>query len=180
MFNYSGFLLVRVNSFHYTEIYLKGYRDTHPINVLLMFQLSLCQMVEGGIREQFKWFIPDTDMQRNKARREKGGKGATSFHWYKTVCTLFLWVGPSISSSHLHSWIDLILSKGPQLLQQWGKGSLWPTVHSGQSLGPVLYPIPTKQWLEGKLKFPEKKKKGLKKHLSLKFKCKRLKAYYYY
>lgn len=54
MFNYSGFLLVRVNSSHYTEIYLKGYRDTHPINVLLMFQLSFCQMVEGGIGEQFK------------------------------------------------------------------------------------------------------------------------------
>lgn len=165
MFNYSGFLLVRVNSSHYTEIYHKGYRDTHPINVLLMFQLSFCQMVEGGIREQFKLFIPDTDRQRNKreAGRGKGGKGATLFHRYKTVCTLFLWVGPSISSSHLHSWIDLILSKGPQLLQQRGKGSLWPTVHSGQLLGPVLYPIPTKQWLEGKLKFLEKKKKGLKK-----------------
>lgn len=119
MFNYSRFLLVRVNSSYYTEIYLKGYRDTHPINVLLMFQLSFCQMVGGGIREQFKWFIPDTDKQSNKSGRrgrergEGGGGGGVPlfFHQYKTVCTLFLWIGPSISSSHLHSWIDLILSK---------------------------------------------------------------------
>lgn len=146
MFNYSRFLLVRVNSSHYREIYLKGYRDTHPINDLLMFQLSFCQMVEEGIREHFKWFILDADMQRNKSGRRERGEGATFFfHQYKIVCTLFLWIGPSISSSHLHSWIDLILSKGVQLLQQWGKGSLWPTVHSGQPLGPVLYPMPAKQ-----------------------------------
>ncbi len=32
-------------------------------------------MVEGGISEQFKWFIPDTDMQRNKRGRRGGEKG---------------------------------------------------------------------------------------------------------
>lgn len=50
------------------KIYIKGYRDTHPINILLMFQLSFCKMVRGGIREQLKWFIFDKDVHWERAR----------------------------------------------------------------------------------------------------------------
>lgn len=69
MFNYTRFLLVRVNSSHYTEIYLKGYRDAHPINVLLMFQLSFRQMVEGEPQNTLN------DLFLTRTRKEKLTKG---------------------------------------------------------------------------------------------------------
>lgn len=56
-------MVVMENILHYGEIYIKGYRDTHPINILLMFKLSFCKTVRGGIREQLEWFISDTDMR---------------------------------------------------------------------------------------------------------------------
>lgn len=46
---------------NYSKIYIKGYQDTNPINIRLMFQLSFCKMVRGGIREQLRWFISGTD-----------------------------------------------------------------------------------------------------------------------
>lgn len=118
MFNYTRFLLVRVNSSHYTEIYLKGYRDAHPINVLLMFQLSFRQMVEGESENSLNDLFVTQTSKKKLTGRGKGWDCVTLFHQHKTVCTLFHWVGPSISFSHFYSWIDLILSKAPQLLQR--------------------------------------------------------------
>lgn len=68
IFNYYWFTVVMEDILHYAKIYIKGYQDTHPINILLMFQLSFCKMVRGGIREQLKWFISDTDMHWKRAQ----------------------------------------------------------------------------------------------------------------
>ncbi len=120
IFNYSWFMVVMENILHYSEIYIKGYQDTHPINILLMFKLSFCKWWEGGISEQLKWFISDTDMHWKGA---EGGPAGLAFLQCKKVCrllfewdphplTLFSSTNPTIRHADLCRSSDLILSKG--------------------------------------------------------------------
>lgn len=110
IFNYCWFTLVRVNFPHYGEIYIKGYWDTHPINVLLMFQLSFCKMLRGEIREQLKWFISDTDMHW---KEQKEGLQPYIPSIQNSLSPVLLSDSPSsFRLTDLCRCCDLILSKG--------------------------------------------------------------------